>query len=60
MDRIDELFPNFDAAGKETVRAAYNIALQNLEGQTRGNGRPFIEHPEGVALQTKSGCRQNA
>ena len=49
MDRIDELFPNFDAAGKETVRAAYNIALQNLEGQTRGNGRPFIEHPEGVA-----------
>ena len=49
MDRIDELFPEFDAPGKEMVRAAYDIAEQSLAGQTRGNGRPFIEHPAGVA-----------
>ena len=49
MDRIDELFPGFDAAGKEQVRTAYEIAGQYLSSQTRGNGLPFIEHPVGVA-----------
>ena len=49
MDRIDELFPGFDAAGKEQIRTAYEIAGQYLSSQTRGNGQPFIEHPVGVA-----------
>ena len=49
MDRIDELFPGFDAAGKEQIRTAYEIAGQYLSSQTRGNGLPFIEHPVGVA-----------
>ncbi len=49
MDRTDELFPDFDAAGKKLIRAAYAIAERCLDGQTRGNGHPFIEHPAGVA-----------
>ena len=49
MDRVDEMFPSFDERGKELVRAAYSIAETALEGQTRGNGKPFIEHPAGVA-----------
>ena len=49
MDRIDELFPGFDDAGKEQIRTAYEIAGQYLSSQTRGNGLPFIEHPVGVA-----------
>ena len=49
MDRIDELFPGFDASGKEMIRTAYGIAEQSLDGQTRGNGQPFIGHPVGVA-----------
>ena len=49
MDRIDELFPSFDEKGKEMVRAAYRIAETALDGHTRGNGKPFIEHPAGVA-----------
>ncbi len=49
MDRIDELFPNYDEKGRNLVRSAWSIALNALEGQTRGNGHPFIEHPVGVA-----------
>ena len=49
MDRIDELFPCFDEKGRELVRAAYRIAEVALDGHTRGNGKPFIEHPAGVA-----------
>lgn len=49
MDRIDGLFPNYSDDGKEMIRAAYAIADKNLDGQTRGNGHPFIEHPVGVA-----------
>ncbi len=49
MDRIDELFPSYDEKGKELVRAAYRIAEVALDGHTRGNGKPFIEHPAGVA-----------
>ena len=49
MDRTDELFPGFDAAGMEMIRVAYDIAAHSLAGQTRGNGRPFVEHPVGVA-----------
>ncbi|MBQ8421237.1 MAG: bifunctional (p)ppGpp synthetase/guanosine-3',5'-bis(diphosphate) 3'-pyrophosphohydrolase [Bacteroidales bacterium] len=49
MERIDELFPRFDAAGKELVKAAYDIAAEALKDQTRSNGHPFIEHPLAVA-----------
>lgn len=49
MDRIEELFPNYDDAGKALIREAWEIASTALADQTRGNGKPFIEHPEGVA-----------
>ena len=49
MDVIGTYFPNFDYKGKELVRKAYEIAETSLEGQTRGNGKPFIEHPVNVA-----------
>lgn len=49
MDTVEELFPSFTEKGKELVRAAYSIAEKALEQQTRGNGRPFIEHPVRVA-----------
>ncbi len=49
MDRIDEFFPRYDDEGKALVRRAYSIAAEGLEGRTRGNGHPFIEHPEAVA-----------
>lgn len=49
MERIEELFPRFDAAGKELVKAAYDIAAEALKDQTRSNGHPFIEHPLAVA-----------
>ena len=49
MDRIDELFPGYDGKGRELIREAYGIAEKSLEGQTRGNGKPFLEHPVNVA-----------
>ena len=49
METTDTLFPNFSDSGKELVRNAYTIAFHSLEGQTRGNGKPFIEHPVNVA-----------
>lgn len=49
MDRIDELFPSFDEKGKALVRAAYSIAEKSLSGHTRENGKPFLDHPVGVA-----------
>ncbi len=49
MEITDTLFPNFSDSGKELVRNAYTIAFHSLEGQTRGNGKPFIEHPVNVA-----------
>lgn len=49
MDRIDSLFPEYDGKGRELIREAYLIAEKSLEGQTRGNGQPFLEHPVNVA-----------
>ena len=49
-DRIQRLFPQFDGAGQTLVRKAYDVALAALEGKTRENGHPFMEHPENVAL----------
>ena len=49
MDRIDELFPDYDEKGRGLIRKAYGIAESALAGQTRGNGKPFMEHPVNVA-----------
>ena len=49
MERIDELFPRYDEAGKKLINRAYHIAVQALEGLSRSNGKPFIEHPDAVA-----------
>ena len=49
METITGLFPNFDERGQHIVQEAYDIAEAALAGQTRGNGRPFIEHPVNVA-----------
>ena len=49
MKRIDELFPRYDEAGRSLISKAYAIAEQTLAEMTRGNGKPFIEHPDAVA-----------
>lgn len=49
MDVIGTLFPNFGDKDRELIRKAYIIAEKALEGQVRGNGKPFMEHPVGVA-----------
>lgn len=49
MERIDSLFPGYTDEGKALVAAAYDIADKALEGVTRGNGIPFIDHPTKVA-----------
>jgi len=49
-DRIRQIFPQFDGAGQALVGRAYNVAVKALEGRSRENGHPFIEHPENVAL----------
>ena len=49
MIKIDELFPKYSEEGKILIEDAYRIAETALESHERGNGRPFIEHPLGVA-----------
>ncbi|MBQ5983914.1 MAG: bifunctional (p)ppGpp synthetase/guanosine-3',5'-bis(diphosphate) 3'-pyrophosphohydrolase [Bacteroidales bacterium] len=49
MDRIDEWFPNYNVEGRELIRVAFGVASRALEGDVRGDGKPFIEHPLGVA-----------
>ena len=50
MDRIDELFPRYDEAGRVMIKKAYNIAAEALKEHTRSNGAPFIEHPMAVSV----------
>ena len=50
MERIEKLFPRFDANGKEMIFKAFSIAENALKDQTRSNGRPFIEHPVATAV----------
>ena len=50
MDEIKDLFPGYDPDSLRIVQAAYDIAATSLKDQTRGNGKPFIEHPVNVAL----------
>ena len=49
MEKIDSLFPNFSNEEKSLVSEAYSIAEKALEGELRGNGVPFIDHPIKVA-----------
>ena len=49
MERIDRLFPRFDADGLSLIEKAYAIALEALKEHSRSNGHPFIEHPIAVA-----------
>lgn len=50
MDEIKDLFQGYDPDSLRIVRAAYDIAATTLKDRTRGNGKPFIEHPVNVAL----------
>jgi len=50
MDRIDELFPRYDEAGRAMIKKAYNIADEALREHKRSNGVPFIEHPLAVSV----------
>ena len=49
MERIEKLFPRFDAKGHEMIKKAYDIAEEALKEQSRSNGHAFIEHPIAVA-----------
>ena len=49
MDLIDNIFSKYSEEGRLLVRKAYDIASEVLSGELRGNGKPFIEHPLGVA-----------
>ncbi len=44
------LTANYTDGQKELVVKAFEMASKELEGQQRGNGHPFIEHPMGVAM----------
>ena len=50
MIDVRQRFPQFDEAGQDMIRRALDIAASALDGQVRGNGRPFLEHPVNVAL----------
>ena len=49
-DSLKKVMEQYEAPQRELVERAYRYALKELEGQLRGNGHPFIEHPLGVAL----------
>ncbi len=49
MEARQDLFPNYSEKGRELIRAAYDFAAEALREDTRSNGKPFIEHPLGVA-----------
>jgi len=49
MDTVDELFSHYGPEGREMIRKAYTFAAEALAGKVRGNGRPFLDHPLGVA-----------
>ena len=44
------LTANYTDEQKGLVEKAFEMAKKELDGQQRGNGHPFIEHPMGVAL----------
>ncbi len=48
-ERLNRIAENCTAVQKEMLEKAYDLACKELDGQKRGNGHPFIEHPLGVA-----------
>ena len=48
-NKINRIIEKYPSEGAELIRRSYNIAAQKLEGKSRGNGHPFVEHPIGVA-----------
>lgn len=49
-ESLNSILQNCSVEQKDLVEKAYKFAHQELDGQLRGNGHPFIEHPLGVAL----------
>lgn len=49
-ESLKKVMEHYEAPQRELVEKAYKYAIKELEGQQRGNGHPFIEHPLGVAL----------
>ena len=49
-ESLNSILQNCSVEQKDLVEKAYRFAHAELEGQLRGNGHPFIEHPLGVAL----------
>ena len=48
-EKVNGLFGKYTDEGRVLIARAWEIAETNLEGQLRGNGHPFIEHPINVA-----------
>ena len=48
-DKLREIFSKYSDEGLSLIGKAWDIAETKLEGQVRGNGHPFIEHPINVA-----------
>lgn len=59
---INSIAAQFTGASREMVLKAYDIAQKALEGVQRGNKRPFIEHPLGVAriVSAETGLQADA
>lgn len=49
MELIQSIFSRYEDSGKILIKSAYDIAAKALEGQTRSNGAPLMDHPMGVA-----------
>ncbi len=47
--KVNELFGKYAEDGRALIARAWELAESSLEGQLRGNGHPFIEHPVNVA-----------
>ncbi len=47
--KIDSIIGKYTQQEQELVLKAYNVAQEALDGIKRGNERPFLEHPLGVA-----------
>ena len=47
--KVNEYFGKYTEEGRALIERAWGIAETKLEGQVRGNGHPFIEHPVNVA-----------
>lgn len=49
MEPVEKLFPQYGPDGLELIRRAAALAEEALRDEQRWNGRPFFEHPLGVA-----------